>query len=266
MVGEITQTAVRRQAFGRRSGPPSGNPLFARLATPTAASQVRPALTLDTKRVIARSFSLMGRNGVTFLALVAAAAVPERLAYHLLPENPATLAFAFLLTFVTCVPLYGAVLSGALWDMAGKPVSFTTCFRAGLRMPSSAVLLSLLVVGMVWFLLIIPGMGLATGLAVAAPAALAEGKSIRAAMAQSGALTAPYRAHVRVLLLMLAALAFSRALPMLPIWGILSQAVLIFMFGNWLFPLLLTAFTAAASAALYQELCLAEAELPPMIA
>jgi len=29
---------------------------------------------------------------------------------------------------------------------------------------------------------------------------------------------------------------------------------LIFMFGNWLLPLLMTAFTAAASAALYDEL------------
>jgi hypothetical protein len=41
---------------------------------------------------------------------------------------------------------------------------------------------------------------------------------------------------------------------MLVIWGIPLDEVLFFMFGNWLFPLLLTAFTATAGAVLYREL------------
>src|SRR4029079_423653 len=38
---------------------------------------------LDTGEIIAKSFGVMGRNAVTFLALIAAAAAPNRLVYHL---------------------------------------------------------------------------------------------------------------------------------------------------------------------------------------
>ena len=106
----------------------------------------------------------------------------------------------------------------------------------------------------VWFLLIVPFIGVATRWAVAAPAAIAEGVDTRTALARSATLTASARASVRTLVLLLAGLAISRAFSMMPVWGMPSEALPEFFFGNWLLPLLLTAFSAAAGTVLYDEL------------
>jgi hypothetical protein len=267
MGGFVNQTATRRQAFGRRTAPPSSAAFFE--STPSAPPDPVSARDFDTRAVISRSFSLMGRNGVTFLALVAAAAVPNRMTYRLLDmENPAVLLFYYATTVLACVPLYAAIFSGATKTLQGEKITFQSCFRAGTRQPLPAALLSLMTSMFVCLLLIVPGFTLATRWAVAAPVALVDRLGIRASLARSAALTAPHRPQVAVLVLLLAGLAGSRAMPMLPIWHVPLAEILPFMWGNWLFPLLLTAFTAAAGASLYHELCQskpADSELPPIV-
>jgi len=77
---------------------------------------------------------------------------------------------------------------------------------------------------------------------------------LRAALARSVKLAAPHRPQIQVLVLLLGALSISRAVMMMPIWGVPVEGVAVFIAGNWLFPLLLTAFAAASGAVLYQEL------------
>ncbi len=214
-----------------------------------------PQPTLNILRVVAHGFKLMGRNSVTVLALVAAAAVPNRVVYHLMPpDSPLMIPLLTLITAVTCAFLYVGVLSCALRDLDGQPVSFGACLKSSFGMTAATAVFSLLTTLMVWLLLIVPGIGIATTLAAAGPVAVAEGKTVREAATRSASLIAPYQSQVRVLVLLLAALSLSRAFSMLWLWGLPLEAVLVFIVGNWLFPLLLTAFTASAGAALYSEL------------
>jgi len=267
MGGFVNQTATPRQVFGRRTAPPPSAGLFA--PTPSPPPKAGPVRQVDTQAVIARSFSLMAHNAVTFLALIAAAAAPERIVYHLFDSGSfALMPLYFGITALTCVPLYTAIFIGAMQTLTGQKATFKTCFRAGMRQSRPAALLSLMTALLVWLLLVVPGLSLAIRWAVAAPAAIVEDKGLRAAMARSAALTAPYRPQVAVLILLLAATAVSRAVPMLSIWHVPAEGILFFMFRNWLFPLLLTAFTAAASASLYYELCMAakaQNQLPPLV-
>ena len=212
-------------------------------------SDVPEGRVLDTGEIIAKSFGLMGRNGVTFMALIAAAAAPNRLVYHLGGE-----ALSPLITALTCFLLYPAVFDGAIRNLKGETASFSDCLSAGLRGFKSAFGAIVLTVMSVWLLLILPCIGLATGWAAAAPAALAEGLGLRAALTRSVKLVAPHRPQVQVLVFLLGVLSISRSLMMMPIWGVPVEGVAVFIAGNWLFPLLLTAFAAASGAVLYQEL------------
>ena len=214
-----------------------------------AFSETQNVRILDTSEIIAKSFGLMGRNGVTFMALIAVAAAPGRLVYHLGGE-----ALSPLMTALGCFALYAAVFDGAIRDLKGERASLHDCLSAGLRgLPSAFGAIALTVMS-VWLLLILPCIGLATGWAVAAPAALAEGLGLRAALARSVKLAAPHRPQIQTLVLLLGALSISRSVMMMPIWGVPVEGVAAFIAGNWLFPLLLTAFAAASGAALYQEL------------
>jgi len=239
--GELfsAQTALD---VGKRAVLETGAPAFCEI-------QTQNNRVLDTGEIIAKSFGVMGRNGVTFLALIAAAAAPNRLVYHLGGE-----ALSPLITVLGCFVLYPCVFDGAIRDLKGEKPSFHDCLSAGLRGLPSAFGAIVLTVMSVWLLLILPCIGLATGWAVAAPAALAEGLGLRAALARSVKLAAPHRPQIQVLVLLLGALSISRAVMMMPIWGVPVEGVAVFIAGNWLFPLLLTAFAAASGAALYQEL------------
>ena len=257
----VAQTAPRPQLVEREAQPEPAKDLFSEPAPREAVartSQQTPAFlepqihddrALDTGEIIAKSFALMGRNGVTVMALIAAAAAPNRLIYHLGGES-----LSPLLTALGSLVLYGAVFHVAIRDVRGGAASFSDCLSAGFRGFSSAFGTIALTVMAVWLLLILPCIGLATGWAVAAPAALAEGLSLRAALARSVKLTAPHRPQVQVLVMLLGVLAISRSLMMMPIWGVPAQGLAAFVVGDWLFPLLLTAFAAASGAALYQEL------------
>lgn len=267
----IDRIAAPRRSFGRagqsqpqpawRATPPApaAPQLLASVAPRVDAS---PAVTphadtapgFETFAVIRRSFALMRRNSITLLALVAAAAAPDRILYHLLGDDDSSIVLGVLVTALTCVPLYAAVFAVAMSDLRGDKLSFGGAFTAAMRAMTSSIGVIALTVLSVWYLLIVPFLGLATRWALAAPIALAEGLDLKDSLARSTALIAPYRARVRNLVLLLALLAFLRGFEMLPVWGLPLAALSAFMVGNRLFPLLLTAFTAAAGAALYAEI------------
>jgi hypothetical protein len=259
---DINRIAVPRKSFGRSPIAAAASAPARPIQTQRIASELprapvvepaAPAMVsaaepdgFESHRVVTRSFALMGRNGVTYLALIAAAAMPDRIAYHM---GGAIL--SPLLAWAGCLPLYAAVFSVAMGDLSGQPVSFAGALRAAKATSASAFTAIAVTVLSVWFLAIVSAR--AADRALVAPVAILEGKGWADARARSTALIAPCRARVRLLLLLLAGFAVSRGLAMMPLWDMPAQALPLFLAGNWLFPLLLTAFTAVAGAALYHE-------------
>jgi hypothetical protein len=65
------------------------------------------------------------------------------------------------------------------------------------------------------------------------------------------ALTAPYRAQLRMLVWLLAAFSILRSLVVMPLS---SESVFTALASDWLFPMLLTVLTAVMGAVLYRDL------------
>ena len=125
-----------RASFGRASAgrPAPKFPQTSPRSAPRPAPQIEvPQRALNTGQIAKRSFGPIRRNAVTFLALVSAAAVPERLAYHLMGDNDFMMLTLMLLTALPCVPLYGAIASATMADIRGEKVSFGASIRAGVR-------------------------------------------------------------------------------------------------------------------------------------
>ena len=255
---DINRIAAPRKSFGRGAAAsvpvrPVQTPRT--LSEPARAAAPQSALSADqsfeegfeSHRVIVRSFALMGRNGITILALIAAAVIPERVMFHMIQTD----LLSPILTLLCCLALYVAVFQALMADLRGEKIGFTgalgavkaTC--AGAYIPVAVSLLS------VWFLAAVTLS--AADAALAAPVAILEAKGWRDARARSAAMIAPCRARVRLLLLLLAGLACVRGLALLPVWHLPAQAVQLFLLGNWFFPQALTALCAAAGAALYHE-------------
>ncbi len=252
--------APQAKAPERMAQPEAQSKVLPEAQAPIAAAQTQA---FDLRRVITRTFSLMGRNTVTFLALVAAAAAPDRIAYHLLGEdNPIALLALSPLPLLCCVPLYAAVTRGALDDLNREPVTFKICMGEAMRsfFPLFAVAIRWALGISAGSLLIVPGLLLAPRWSVAGTVCIAERKDVRACFERSVTLTAAHRGPILMLVLLLAILAAWRGAEMLPVWGMPVESLPVFLLGNWLLPLLFTAFAAAGGASLYHELCLAKAE------
>jgi hypothetical protein len=199
---------------------------------------------------------------VTFLALVAAAAAPERLAYHFLPiDNLMLMPVLTGITGLSRMALLAAATEAALSDFRGEPVRFGRCLEAAAIcfFPVLAItILGALGITAASLLLIVPGIVLTLAWSVAVPVRMVEGKGIFAAFARSRALSKGYRWQILVLWLMLLLLGSGIAMAMLPVWGMPRIALPAFVMSNWLFTLLLAMLTAVGSASLYYELCLAK--------
>jgi hypothetical protein len=248
-----------RTTFGQaRPAMPVQPPRSSTIAQPDA-QQSAP---FDIGRVVSRAFGTLAHNAVTFLALVAAAAAPERLAYHFLPMDK--LMMIPMLTGITGLSrmaLLAAATKAALSDFRGEPVQFGRCLEAAVicYFPVFAItLLGTLGIAAASLLLIVPGVILALAWSVTVPVRIAEGKSIFAAFTRSRSLSKGYRWQILALWLMLLLLGSGIALAMLPVWGMPRIALPAFVMGNWLFTLLLALLTAIGSASIYYELCLAK--------
>lgn len=199
--------------------------------------------------IIRHSLAVMARNPVTFLALVAATALTEQVAafFPISAGVPAWMLLP-LLTTIGCMALYTAAFHTAMMSLKGERVNPDLSLRAMACTPRSAYGVLALTVSSLSLLLIIPAVGIAWRWALAAPVAIVEGQDARA---RSVALATPYRVQVRLLVLLLVGLSFLR--------GLLSlvfspEAILMGLMGDWLFPMLLTLFTAVTCAVLYREL------------
>jgi len=199
--------------------------------------------------IVGRSLAVMGRNPVTFLALLAAVALAEQVAV-ILPVSIGVPAWMILpvLTTIGCMALYAAAFNTAMSSLKGERVNFDLSLRAVASTQGSAYGAVAGTVSTLSLLLILPAVGFAWRWGLAAPVAIVEGGNARA---RSVALTAPYRAQLRVLVWLLAGLSILRGLVMMPLS---SGSVFTALASDWLFPMLLTVLTAVMGAVLYRDL------------
>ena len=123
----ISRPVGARPAFGR-AGPKTG-PASVRAVRPAQSSAravAAPDLSpnLEIGRVVSRTFSSLGPHAVTFLALIALAAVPERIGVHLvgLDSKFAGLVSEAMLFLAVCA-LHPAVVRGTLDVLQGdRPI------------------------------------------------------------------------------------------------------------------------------------------------
>jgi hypothetical protein len=166
-------------------------------------------------RVVSRSVSTFSANFGVFMALGALLAMAPlvttaliRSALGITSATAANLvnAPANLISII----LTGAVISGALDHLGGKPISFAGCLNAGTKNFPAMFGISFLVgLGMIGglILLVVPGLFLATAWAVAGPVWIAESPGVTKSIGRSFTLTKGHRWAIFGLIL-LAVVAF----------------------------------------------------------
>lgn len=204
---------------------------------------------LDAGSLITRSLQILAKNPVTFLAVFAVIALPEQsLAYVPLSLGLPAAIISPVFTTLGCTLLYVAIFHGALASLNGSRVNLDVCLCGVAQTSRQAFGVVAVTVSSLSLMLILPAVGFAGRWALAAPVALVEGQQARA---RSLALTAPYRAQIRWLVLLVVGLTLLRAL----LAVILSTSSVVgALTGDCLFPMLLTVLVAVAGAVLYREL------------
>ena len=264
--GSISRVGSARATFGRArtsaAPPPSSR------GTSPAPKSVPPAPIVEESgafefgRVISRAFGALTKNFVTFLALTALAAIPERLIVHLIGfDNKLVSQISNLMLILVACALQPAVIRGALKSFSGETPTFGDCVAIGLSsfFPVLGItLLNGLGIGLASIALIAPGIFLMLSWSVVLPVRVAEGKSIGDCFSRSMALTRNHRWKILGLGMLLVLMSFLVAVVLLPLWGLPFSSLVIFMTQNWLERLLLTTMSAICVASLYRELRLAE--------
>ena len=230
--------------------------------SPPVVEAERPAddlpLDVTAASVVGRSVMVIAKNPITFLAVLAAIALPEQfLAY--LPISAGLPAQVVMPVFTTlsCMALYAAAFGGALASLKGETVNLDTCLRAVGRTSGAGYRNIAVMVSSLSLMLIVPAIGVAGRWMLAAPVAIVEGRDARA---RSVALTAPYRGQIRLLVLLLAGLTVLRGLMAI---SFATSSMINALTNDWLFPMLLTLFAAVAGAVLYRQLVPSVPVTPP---
>ena len=206
-------------------------------------------LDVTAASVVGRSLAVIARNPITFLAVLAAIALPEQfLAYLPLSAGLPAQVVMPIFTTLGCMALYAAAFGGALASLKGETVNLDTCLRAVGRTSGAGYRNIAVMVSSLSLMLIVPAIGVAGRWMLAAPVAIVEGKDARV---RSVALTAPYRGQIRLLVLLLAGLTVLRGLMAI---SFATSSMVSALTNDWLFPMLLTVFAAVAGAVLYRQL------------
>ena len=283
MVG-VNRISAETQSFGRASRPS----VQISSTEPGGAPELPRAWVIGA---ILASFDAIGRSFVTFVALIAAAAAPERIAIHLLHFDWRYLPLTYCITFVMGCGLWGAIIQFTLDSAKGAAVDFGSCVIAGLvNLLPTLILVARPFVGITVAMLLIVAPPLireshwpiylsqedvhtfvrigwfavpssiliALRWFVAPAAAMAESLSIRDSVARSKALTKRHVSGFFLAALILIALSLMLGSLMEPLWGMPPEALPEFLIGNWLAPLIVTALTASVATSLYLALVLAE--------
>jgi len=191
-------------------------------------------------RVVSRTFSVAGRNLVTFAALSAIAVIPQTLYswYFVRSIGGAsatriTLAMyqggyapyflgSVLITVVLTYILQAAIVHGTVFDLNGRRPSFVDCLATGVRnvVPLIAIaVLSILGIGLGFILLLVPGIIVALMWSVAVPVRVVESTGIVHSLGRSRELTRGHKGAIFGLLVLYFIAVFALDLLLRPLTG-----------------------------------------------
>ena len=253
--GRARQAQIQRETFSRPR-PQIEEPV----APAPSVTEWEPPVALEIGRVLGRLSGALGRNAVTFLALSVFAAMPDRIASHVLGvDTPmGSLASRLALALVT-YGLQAATIRVALDDFQGERPGLARAFTAAAQnfIPVIGIsILSALGIGVAGLFLVAPGLMLAVSWSVAVPVRVAENCPVIDCFRRSAALTKGCRWRILALFALFVVLLILLSLLMLPLWGLGTRDLVGFVADNWLLRLMATLIGSVGVAALYQELSL----------
>ncbi len=257
-----------RPAFGRArnqsgSQPTRSAPRAPQPSSPEPEAYQRPAEVFYADgqfgigRVFSRASGVIGSDFVTFFALVALFAAPERIVYHTV-AGPLGLSLGKLALAVSSFALQLAVMHLALRRFAGAPASLGACAGKALAAFFPAMFIAVisgLAMGLAAILLIVPGFMVMLAWSLILPVYLGEGGGAFASFKRSSALTKGHRWKILCVMLLLGLMLGVVAGMLMAIWGIHGvMGAIVFFSNNWLMKLVFNAAFGLILAAMYQEL------------
>lgn len=189
-------------------------------------------------RVVARTFEVFGQNFVPFLILATISIVPAVLLsfvvarFQPVSATPAVfptltsglmMILAGTLQLIMAYFLQGALVQGTVTTLSGKPASFSECLSTALRRLPRLIglgILTALVFGLGFLLLVVPGFILITMWAVVGPVCVVEDKTIASCFSRSTELTRNHRWAIFGLLFAFALICLAAGLALLPLAGL----------------------------------------------
>ena len=189
-------------------------------------------------RVFRRAFGVLKPHGITFLALVALAAIPERVLYHLGGYGSKEMeSFTRLALAAAGLLLQLAVMRLSFDVFAENRTSLAACAGQAVRSVLPAMAISLVAAIPVALTLFF----LSLAWCVAIPARVSEDTHILASLRRSGALTRGHRWKILAVFLLLGFMLAPVFLALQALWGMPLSAHALFFDQNWLARLLFNA-------------------------
>ena len=224
-------------------------------------------------RVVGRTFSVFGRNLVTFLTVSAVIMLPV-IAISLYNGTPNYIvagtakgflfgALAVILQLGCTYVLQAALVQGSITDLNGERPELGGALSTGfaLALPVFIIaMLSLLGMGLGFVLLVVPGIIVAVGWSVVVPVRVVERTGVKETFSRSWDLTKGHRWKIFWLVVMYAIVSYLCALLVAALAGIsfMASARVLnntpFIVMQWLLQVVLAVITAVGITAIYYEL------------
>jgi hypothetical protein len=195
----------------------------------------------DVGRVVSRTFSVIGRNWLTFLLLSVLSVIPLQLwtyfftqgaaaggpAYMLSPGFVLSAIGGWIVTIVLGFVLQAALTYGTIMDLNGQRASLGEALGVGLR-----AFLPILAIGVLYtfgvmvgfLLLIVPGLMLFAAWAVVVPVRIAENAGIVQSFSRSGELTRGHRWAIFGMFIVFGVAVFILDMVTRPVFGLAVTA------------------------------------------
>lgn len=251
-----------RPAFGR-AGTRAAMQAAAPRALPSRAMPDESSDSFRIGRVFSHMLGVVGPNFITFVALIALAAVPERALYHLVHVDDKMMDLLSRLTLALCgLLLQIAIMRLSFDSFAGNKADFGACIGQAFRsffpaLGSGAI--AALPVALASLLAVAPGVVLLLSWTMVLPVEIVEGAGILACFGRSAALTRGHRWKLLAVFLLLGFMLTPVLLSLQAVWGLPLSAHAIFFNENWLARLVFNAALGLMLAATYRELRAVEA-------
>jgi hypothetical protein len=200
---------------------------------------------------ISTSAAILFSHAAAFFGTALVASVPGLVFSLLVPDSPIQSIIDLIVGQIVSVTL----VYGAMQALRGREVSIGECLSQGMRRLGAAIGVALvagicIVLGM--FLLVIPGLILATMWAVAVPVAVIEVKGVFASLSRSQELTRDRRWRVFGAYLVAALISIAAGAVIGGVAGVFGGAEsTLFVIAMWVVVALSQGFTACVIATLY---------------